>query len=155
MRENPGCAGCLGPADPAGLPGVGRREFVGAGLLAAASLLLASCGVSDATGPDLAGGFQVDVARYPALASDGGIALVTGPSGFPAAVVRTGGSYLALSRVCPHQGRTVNLSGAGFRCPEHGATFRADGTWTGGQRTSSMRRLATRYDAATGTLTIG
>jgi Rieske Fe-S protein len=85
----------------------------------------------------------------------GGIALAT-VSGTPLAIVRTGSTtFLALSRICPHQGATVNLSGNGFLCPRHGAEFDASGTWIGGQRTSSMRSYATTYNAATGTLTIG
>jgi len=49
----------------------------------------------------------------------------------------------------------VNQNGSGFLCPNHGARFAADGTWIGGQPTSSLRSYATSYDAASGTLTIG
>ena len=95
------------------------------------------------------------VADYPALASVGGIALVT-ISGGPFAVVRTSStSFVTLSRVCPHQGNIVSPSGSGFLCPGHGARFSADGTWIGGQPTSSLRSYATSYDAAAGTITVG
>jgi cytochrome b6-f complex iron-sulfur subunit len=85
----------------------------------------------------------------------GGVALVTA-NGTPLAIVRTGtSSYLALSRSCPHEGATIGTSSGGFTCPRHGAMFNASGTWTGGQRTSSMRSYTTTFDSATGTLTIG
>jgi Rieske Fe-S protein len=70
--------------------------------------------------------------------------------------VRTGAtSFVALSRVCPHQGATVNTSSGGFTCPRHGARFNLTGTWIGGERTSNMRSYPTTFDAATDTLTIG
>ena len=64
-------------------------------------------------------------------------------------------SYVALSRVCPHQGGIVNRSGSGFLCPNHGAQFALSGQWVGGQRTNSLHSYTTSFDAATGTLTIG
>ena len=76
-------------------------------------------------------------------------------SGAPLAVVRTGSTtFLALSRICPHQGATVNNNGSGFTCPQHGAQFNTSGTWIGGQRTSNMQSLSAQYDAGTDTLTI-
>ncbi|HET6762724.1 MAG TPA: Rieske (2Fe-2S) protein [Longimicrobiaceae bacterium] len=134
------CAGC---------GGMGRRQFIAAGTMAAAALLLAACS-GDATGAQPSLPLTVKVSDYPALASVGGVALVSNS----VAVVRTAGGYLALSRVCPHQGATVNASGGGFTCPRHGARFDASGTWVGGERTSSMRQLNTQYDAAAGTLTV-
>ena len=96
----------------------------------------------------------VNVNDYAALAATGGIALVT-VSGAPLAIVRTGtSSFLALSRRCPHQGTTVNVSGGGFLCPNHGAQFNSSGTWVGGERTSSMTSYSTSYNTATGVLTI-
>ena len=72
------------------------------------------------------------------------------------AIVRTSTTeFVALSRVCPHQGGIVNATGNGFQCPIHGATFSKTGAWVGGQRTSSLRSYATAYDSASGVLTIG
>ena len=72
------------------------------------------------------------------------------------AIVRTGAStFEALSLVCPHEGATVGVSSTGFTCPRHGARFNADGTWIGGQRTSSLHSYATSYDAGTGVVTVG
>ena len=76
--------------------------------------------------------------------------------GAPVAIVRTSTtSFLALSRVCPHAGNVVQLSGNGFLCPGHGAMFNIDGTWAGGQRTSSLHQYPSSYDPSTNTLTIG
>ena len=102
----------------------------------------------------IASGTTLRVTDYPSLASVGGIATTTA-GGQPIAIVRTAAStYVVLSRVCPHQGATVNASGAGFQCPLHGAQFNASGTWTGGQRTSSLHSYATTYDPTAGTLTV-
>src|SRR5947207_720413 len=132
--------------DVCGECAIGRRDFVMRSAMFAAAAALAACGISDATGPQLSGSANVNVNNFPSLASVGGVA-VTSVQGVPIAVVRTGtSSYIALSRVCPHQGGTINTSGSGFRCPEHGATFNASGTWTGGQRTSNMHAYRTEFD---------
>jgi thiosulfate dehydrogenase [quinone] large subunit len=141
-------------ADTCGGCAIGRRDFVVRSAMLAAAAALAACGVSDATGPQLNGSAQVNVNNFPSLANVGGVA-VTSVQGTPIAIVRTGSSsFLALSRVCPHQGGTITTSGSGFRCPEHGATFNSSGTWTGGQRTSNMHAYQTQFDSQTGTLTI-
>lgn len=125
--------------------------------MAAAAAALAACAASDVTGTSFPSSvaMSIKVADYPTLANVGGVALVSA-SGSPIAVVRTGTStFVALSRICPHQGSTVNAVTGGFLCPNHGARFDQNGTWTGGQRTSNMRSYATSYDATTGTITIG
>ena len=136
--------------------GIGRRTFLAQSALLAASALLASCMGGDiATAPTTISPTTLKVSDYPSLASAGGIALVS-ISGAPMAVVRTGAtSFVTLSRVCPHQGNIVNQSGSGFLCPGHGARFAADGTWIGGERTSSLRSYSTTYDSAAGTITVG
>lgn len=142
--------------------GIDRRTFVSAGTLAVVAALLAEAcgtGVWDAVAPatfDLgAAGVGVKVANFPGLASIGGIARVDNGTGAPLAVVRTGtSSFTAFSLTCPHQGTTVNIVAGGFKCPNHGATFDATGTWTGGQVTGNLVSYTTTYDAATGVLTI-
>ena len=154
-------AGCgescpLAPAAELGALGLDRREFLGRAALLAAVAALAACGMSadNPTAPGNVSG-TVKVSDYASLATVGGVALVN-VNGSPLAIVRTGdATFVALSRICPHQGATVNQSGSGFQCPRHGATFTKTGTWTGGQPTSSLRSYATSYDSATGTLTIG
>lgn len=138
-----GCAGCMG-----------RREFLSQSALLAAAAALAACGMDTVTSPSLNGSVDVTVSDYAALANVGGIALVTA-GGAALAVVRTGASsFVALSRVCPHQGAIVNVSGNGFLCPGHGAQFTSTGAWTGGQRTSSLHAYTTSYNATSGMLTI-
>lgn len=148
------CAGCSCNSDKA-VSGIDRRKFLTMSAYAAAAAALAACAAaSDSTAPTSLS-TTVKVSDFAALATVGGVA-TTNVNGTPIAIVRTGTStFITLSRVCPHQGSTVNPTSTGFRCPNHGATFDMNGTWTGGQRTSSLRSYATSYDAATGTLTIG
>lgn len=142
------CSGCAGGS-------VDRRTFLSRSAFGAVALALAACAVGDATGPELSGSASIKISDYPALANVNGIATFT-LQGSPLAVVRTGAaSFVALSRVCPHQGSTIGVNGNGFRCPSHGATFSSLGTWTGGERTSNMRSYAVSYNASTDTLTIG
>jgi cytochrome b6-f complex iron-sulfur subunit len=139
------------------LTGIGRRTFIVQSAILAAAAALAACGVSDATSPDITADGTTNVINinsYPALGSVGGVAMVT-IGRAPIAIVRTGEStFLALSRICPHQGGTVQQSGTGFQCPVHGARFSQTGQWVGGQRTSSLRAYNGAFNAAAGTLTI-
>ena len=154
---NGACGRCAGAQDANhAADGIGRRTFLAQSALLAAGALLASCMGGDvATAPTTISSTTLKVSDYPALASVGGIAMVS-ISGAPMAVVRTGtASFVTLSRVCPHQGNLVNQNGNAFLCPGHGARFAADGTWIGGERTSSLRSYATTYDATAGTITVG
>jgi thiosulfate dehydrogenase [quinone] large subunit len=56
--------------------------------------------------------------------------------------------------ICPHQGTVIAISGSGFRCPNHGATFNGTGAWTGGERTSRLFELTVSSNASAGTITI-
>jgi Rieske Fe-S protein len=138
--------------------GIGRRTFLAQSAMMAAIAALAACGVGsdNMTAPSLNGQpTTIKLSDQPSLANVGGVALVT-ISSSPFAIVRTGEStFVALSRVCPHQGSTVNLNGNGFLCPNHGAQFSITGTWRGGQPTGNMQSYATTYDATAGTITIG
>jgi Rieske Fe-S protein len=140
------CSGCLS-----------RREFVERSGLAAIVAFLAACsaGAGGGSTPTSTGPLTLTLADYPALASSGGIIRVN-VDGRPVAVVHeSDGSYAAFSMVCPHQGTTINISGSGFVCPNHGARFNAQGTWTGGERTSNLRSVALAYNANAGTVTVG
>lgn len=137
--------------------GVDRRTFLEAALAALGLTGLAACAASALTAPPVTA-FSVRVADFPALAAVGGIAVVDNGSrsGEPIAVARTGASaFVALSLVCPHRGTTVSVVSSGFYCPGHGATFAANGTWTGGQPTSNLASYSISYDQAAGTLQIG
>jgi len=158
MESKLNCGGCApAHATEHARDGIGRRTFLAQSALLAAGALLAACAASDVSAPGttINSTTNIKVSDFPALASVGGIALVNF-SGNPFAIVRTGdASFVTLSRICPHQGNTINPNGSGFLCPGHGARFNASGQWVGGQSTSNMRSYATSYDAAAGTLTIG
>ncbi len=134
---------------------IGRRTFlVQSGILAALAALAACGAAGDSTAPTLPANSQIDVGNYPTLAAIGGVALVSFGSA-PVAVVRVSStSFIALSRVCPHQGGIVNETNSEFVCPNHGATFNLNGNWIGGQPTSNLHQYTTTYDAASNTLTI-
>jgi nitrite reductase/ring-hydroxylating ferredoxin subunit len=157
------CTGCTAGTDHTPraphLPVLERREFLSRAALAALGLALAACGGGSSggpTSPTTVGTLTFSLASYPALATVGGVAYVSA-GGTPIALVRTDASTIAaFSRVCPHQGAEVAASGGQFTCPAHGARFNlTTGAWIGGQRTSSLTRYASTYDAAAGTVTIG
>ncbi|HEX9106766.1 MAG TPA: Rieske (2Fe-2S) protein [Longimicrobiales bacterium] len=159
-----GEAACAGAEAP-GHEGYSRREFITQSTLAAvAAVLTAACG----TGADIlaarnpaaagtlgGGGISLRLSDYPTLGQVGGIARADTAAG-PIALVRTGAAaFSAFSMVCPHQGTTINIQGAGFVCPNHGARFSSTGAWTGGQPTSNLVAYAVSYDATAGLLTVG
>jgi thiosulfate dehydrogenase [quinone] large subunit len=135
---------------------VDRRQFLAQGSVSAALLALAACGLDPTapnTGPSLTN--PIVLADHAELASTGG-RLFGRIGSAPVVIERTGErTFLALSLVCPHQGATIGTAGSGFRCPQHGAMFDANGNWTGGQPTSRMASYAVTYDPEAGTLTIG
>ncbi len=160
MKNHESCgAGCACGAESEGLliSSIGRRKFISFGAYAAAAAALAGCGAgggADATSPSTVGA-TVKISDYATLANVGGVAITT-VSGIPVAIVRTSTtSFITLSRICPHQGSTINQISTGFRCPNHLAQFDTTGNWVGGQMTSNMRSYSTSFDASTGTLTIG
>lgn len=138
---------------------VGRREFLGAATLTALTLLQSACGDGQiggtAPGGTSGGTLVVTLSQFAALASVGGVARVDGGSGTPVALVRTGAaSFTALSLRCTHEGTTVNITSAGFLCPNHGARYSSVGVWQGGQVTTNLRSLPASYDAGAGTVSI-
>ena len=141
--------------DGARLSCVTRREFMIRGSMTGLAIMLAGCSMGN--GPTAPGSVNltITVSDYPELANAGGVAYVTA-SNNPLAVVRLdANTFEALSRVCPHQGGTVNTNGSGFTCPVHGARFSDTGSWIGGQRTTNLTSYPTQFDASTGVLTIG
>jgi len=137
--------------------GIARREFVASAAAALAAWALTACGSSGdfLTSPGTVTSTSIKVSDFPALANIGGVA-TTSVSGIPLAIVRTSSSsFSAFSRICPHQGTTIDVQSNGFQCPRHGATFNLSGQWIGGQRTSNLVAYPVGYDATSGTLTIG
>lgn len=158
-----GCAGDCGfgrAEDPS------RRRFIAHSTLAAVGAVLAGAcgdGVIGGTAPTgdapptlPPGGLVIAIADFPALATNGGIARVDPGGANPIAAVRLGpGDYAAFSMICPHAGyKPIGIESYGFRCPNHGARFAADGSWIGGQRTRDLRAYDVAHDAGAGTLTI-
>ncbi len=132
-----------------------RREFVAYGAAALALAALAACGGDALTSPSTVASTSLKLSDLPALASVGGVATVRIGS-TPIAIVRTGASsFVAFSRICPHQGATIDVTSTGFHCPNHGATFNASGVWIGGERTRNLTSYPVQYDSAAGTLTVG
>jgi cytochrome b6-f complex iron-sulfur subunit len=159
-RHDGDCADCpMAPnalvSVPAGPGALDRRTFLTRTMMGAAVLALAACGVGDGATAPFSGTASVNINDYPALANVGGVALVTLNDSQLALVRNSTTSVLALSRVCPHQGGTINTSGGGFTCTRHGAQFNVTGQWVGGQPTSNMRSYATTFDPGTGALSIG
>ncbi len=136
--------------------GLDRRTFLEQVVAILGVSGLAACSANLGTTPNISP-FTVSVSSFPSLASVGGLAVVDNGAhtGDPIAVARIDATtFIALSLVCPHRGFTVQISGPGFYCAGHGATFSANGSWTGGQPTSNLSRYAVVYDAAAGTLKI-
>ena len=135
--------------------GIKRREFVAYGAAALALAALAACGGDTLTSPSTVPSTSLKLSDYPALASVGGVATVKIGS-TPIAIVRTSASaFAAFSRICPHQGSTIDVTSTGFHCPNHGATFNASGVWIGGERTGNLTSYPVQYDSAAATLTVG
>jgi Rieske Fe-S protein len=133
---------------------VTRREFVIRGSAVGIAIMLAGCASGGPTAPQSVN-LSINIADYPALSDVGGVAYVNA-SGSSLAVVRLdANTFDALSRVCPHQGGTVDTNGDGFTCPVHGARFDDTGVWVGGQRTTNLTSYQTQFDSTTGILTIG
>jgi nitrite reductase/ring-hydroxylating ferredoxin subunit len=138
---NDGCGACLS-----------RRTFLAESTALAVTALLVACGSDGVSAPRNVNE-TVRLAEYPTLATVGGIARLNGTS-TPIAVVRTASSYRAFSLICPHESGSVGVSGNGFQCAKHGARFDANGTWTGGERTTNLNEFTVRVDATANTLTI-
>ena len=154
-RQREGRAGCSCMARRA--DDIDRRVFLARSGMTAIAAALAACGLSNTpTAPgSLSQPITITLSQHPTLANVDGVAYVDA-NGNPLAIVRTSTStFVALSRICPHAGSTVNTASYGFLCPGHGAQFDFSGHWLGGQRTSSLTSYPTQYDAAAGTVIVG
>ncbi|GAA0920264.1 Rieske (2Fe-2S) protein [Nonomuraea longicatena] len=105
-----------------GVPGVGRRQVLGAAGVAACGLALAGCGTGEAAAPGTGAKGQVLVKAAEVPVGGGKIVkrwklVVTQPSA---------GVYKAFSTACPHQGCAVGVPEDGvMTCPCHGSEFDA------------------------------
>lgn len=123
-----------------------RRDFLNLATRASVVAILAACGGGGeaTTGPITPGpsSITVNLSDFAALGSVGGVVAVGTVLLSPVAVVRTGqSSYLALSRVCTHQGCVINLAASGFACPCHGSRYDSQGNVTNGPASRALARL--------------
>ena len=160
MSQDTGrCADCV-----VGTAAVSRRDFVSQATLAAVALALSGCGGGgDATGPGsvpqppvvVNAPLVITLANFPALARVGGAVRVSTQP--PIALARTASGIVAYSLSCTHQGTEVQINATTFtlRCPNHGAEFAFDGTYTGGtQQTTSLVRMTATPDVSGATVTV-
>jgi cytochrome b6-f complex iron-sulfur subunit len=133
---------------------VSRREFFERAVAGAAALAaLEACGDGQfgPTALSLGAGVTVKLADFPELQAVG----IPVDVGNDRAVVRTGAStFIALSRICTHQGCDTAVRDDRFVCPCHNSMFSATGEVLRGPAERPLQRLALQYDAAAGTLTI-
>ncbi len=130
--------------------GLTRRQALAAAaaLCGFGAVTAAGTGVAQASGT-----LKVQLSKFPALKKVGGAEVVGSLNGIPVAVVRTARNrYIALDRRCPHQGGVVGQRGNEWVCPLHFSRFALDGKKISGVTPSGLRRLRSRLNR--GTLTI-
>ena len=135
-----------------------RRDFLAKAAFAAAALAAAEACGDGQIGPTqvtIGAGTSIKIADFPELATTGTLVDV----GDSRAVIRTGPtSFLALSKICTHEGCETDVTNNRLECPCHGSIFANDGSVIRGPSTggtiSHLQVLATTFDAASGTLTI-
>jgi Rieske Fe-S protein len=137
---------------------VNRRDFLAKTALAAAAFVVAEgCGDGQIgpTAVTLGSGTTIKLADFPALATVGALVDV----GHERAVMRTSATtFVALSKICTHQGCETSVTNNRFECPCHLSVFASDGTVvrgpSTGERISPLPKLSVIVDQAAGTLTI-
>jgi cytochrome b6-f complex iron-sulfur subunit len=135
-----------------------RRDFLANSALAAAVLAAVEACGDGQIGPTqvrVGAGLTIDVADFPGLATVGTLVDI----GDQRAVMRTGATtFVALSKICTHEGCETSVTNNRFECPCHGSIFSADGSVVRGPSTGDsighLQVLATTFDAATGSLTV-
>ena len=120
-----------------------RRSFLqnglyGSILLVVAPRFMSSCSSDDDETPDNGKETTIDLTNsaYAALNSSGGYAY-TGNI----IVINTGTSFIALTKICTHEGCTVafQASSENLVCPCHGSVFSKSGAVLQGPASSSLR----------------
>jgi Rieske Fe-S protein len=137
-----------------------RRHFLSAASVLSLGAFVSACGDGVIGGPESVPAFPdalftVDPRQVTALQSVGGRTVVQQGAAAPVLVERvSAGQFRAWSLACPHRGTIVTVERSGFRCPNHGAVFDADGRWLSGQPTSDLAPVGVRVNAD-GTLSVG
>lgn len=146
-------------ADCAGCARLDRRQFLASASALSLGVLATACGDGVIGGPETIPPFPdtpftVDPRQLTALQTVGGRSVVQQGVTAPVLLERSAGGYRAWSLACPHRGTIVSVERDGFRCPNHGAVFDADGVWKSGQATSDLQAVGVRVNAD-GTLSVG
>jgi cytochrome b6-f complex iron-sulfur subunit len=136
-----------------------RKEFLrnfiaGGGLLISAPLIFNACSDDDTTAGNDTGGndpqtneisIDLNSADYAALKTTGGYAYNGN-----IIIIRVGESqYIALSKLCTHQGCTVSYSTNQLVCPCHGSKFDTSGSVLQGPATASLKKYTVVLNGST------
>ncbi len=98
---------------------------------------------------------ELEVARYPDLARDGGGITLRLDDGSEYLVVHPQGTeYVVLSNLCTHAGCPLGVDAGEIACPCHGARFGNDGVPVNPPAVEPLQTYASSFDAATGLLSI-
>jgi thiosulfate dehydrogenase (quinone) large subunit len=118
----------------------GSSTPASAGTGSAASGSGSSAGATSSPGASSSGGTVIAAASSVAV---GTAKQFTAPDGQPAYLLHPkADTFVALSAICTHQGCTVQfVSGTGFQCPCHGASYDQNGQVTGGPAPSPLATI--------------
>lgn len=146
--------------DTGGCAGCSRRQFLASASVLSLSALAVACGDGVISEPDHRlefpnTTFTINPDATPGLEQVGGRVVITKGSESPVLIERLGSrQFRALSLICPHKGSIVEVKSSGLVCPNHLARFADDGTWLGGQETSSLAPVGVQLNAD-GSITVG
>jgi Rieske Fe-S protein len=97
-------------------------------------------------GTVLNGVVLVPVASGSALASTGGMALITSSAGSFLATRTDASTFVVLTAICTHQTCVISsYSGQTFVCPCHGSEFDTSGRVTQGPAIAALRRFSAQF----------
>ncbi len=147
-------------SEPASCAGCSRRQFLASASVLSLGALAAACGDGTIGEPEHRlefpnTTFTINPDTIPGLQQVGGRVVITSGSESPVFIERVASKqFRALSLVCPHKGTIVDVTSAGFTCPNHGARFNDEGVWQGGQQTVDLSPVNVSANA-NGTITVG
>ena len=121
-----------------------RKEFLALVGTSIGAITLASCFDSckktsnASTAPTVDFTLDLNAAANSSLKTGGGYVYNSGVI----VAKTTGGSYIAVSQACTHEGVTVTYqpSGNNFYCSAHGSSFSSSGSVTGGPAGSALKQ---------------
>lgn len=134
-----------------------RNIALGGAVLFVVPNVLSSCSKDDTgePGPINPPGTKITIdlstATYSALNTAGGSATVQG-----VVVANIGGTYVALSNVCTHEGSSVGYDSAAgnFKCPNHNSVYSSSGSVISGPAPSALKSYPVSVTGTIMTITI-